>query len=148
MAATTANLCGDTMIGLFADTIRQAGGTVHDALVLLVGELAEYGQVSLAGVGRDDLSLCVPKTLGEWPRKQGIWCEFLKGLGYTLNRAWWDANVFDAKVYPVIGAANHNSDPDTQGRIVEQADCFELYGTDFCYTPSRSKLANVYGITD
>lgn len=128
----------------FVSLIRDAGGYFHPDLRLLVGDEAEHGKVSLAGVDKDTLSLKVPYILGETLEEKGPWLKFLEGLGYEFDLHFQLTHTFGDGFYPLIGAANHS---DTGGRLDYAQDCLILYGTDFCYSKRSSKRA-LHGIID
>ena len=130
------------MINALKKHIEQAGGYVHPGLVLLVGDEAEHGQVSLAGVPSSEKSLVVPYTLAEDRKREGIWCEFLQELGYVLDATFWLRHGFLHGVMPLLGAANHGHD----GRLVAYDDRLELYGTTFPYDSDPQRLKNTYDI--
>ena len=119
------------MIDRFTKLIEDAGGYVNPDLKLLVGDEAEHGMVSLAGVDSDVLSIIAPYTLAEPKERPGPWIEFLESLGYNCTTDdFFLANAFNCGFMPLLGAANHN---EIGGKLVETIDSFKLYGVDFTY---------------
>lgn len=131
------------MLEEFKKLIEDAGGYVNPKLQLLVGDEAEHGLVSLAGVPDDELSLRVPLSLEEPRRSPGPWIAFLTELGYEIDDTFWPRHFFTSGVLPVIGAANHNQQG---GKLLVKNDDIELYGIDFSYTKSKARLQSQWGI--
>ena len=115
---------------------------MNSSLILLVGDDALYGLISLSGVENGDLSLKVPYKLAEQVNKRGAWLNFLDSLGYVFDKHFQDTHTFGLGFFPLIGAANHS---DNGGRLEYKADCLELYGVDFCYSKRPDKRA-LHGI--
>ena len=120
------------MIERFVKLVESAGGFVHPHLQLLVGDAAEHGQVSLAGVPSDRQSLLVPWELEETPKKPGPWLQFLRGLGYDIESdEFLYHHSFSNQVMPLISAANHSDE--SPGSLEKGLHGMILHGTTFNY---------------
>lgn len=157
VAAEIAHLCGDTPTAQesvlspasLIQYVRDNGGFVHPDLQLLVGDEAEHGQVSLAGVDHDVLSLRVPTSLAEGLRDRGPWLEFVESLGAKVDAAYIASREFRHGVMPLASAANHNNGlHEPTGRVIDGHDFLELYGTEFCYGCDANQLRQVFGIVE
>lgn len=126
------------------ELIRSKGGYVNPKLKLLVGEEAEFGGVSLAGVPDDELSLHVPFCLQEYT--QGPWLTFLASLGYDIKHPLFvRCHSFGDGCYPILGAANHHKHDEPGGRLEHDSLGYKLYGCTFCYGNNDEYLARVWG---
>lgn len=132
------------MLSSFKQLIEDAGGFVHPALELLIGDDAQHGQVSLIGVLPDERSLFVPWSLAESRQYPGPWMQFLAKLGYAIySRDFEQHHSFASGFMPLIGAANHNP---KGGKLVETNDGLTLHGIDFKYSGDPAHLARMWGI--
>ncbi|MGB0849180.1 MAG: hypothetical protein ACPGSM_20770 [Thiolinea sp.] len=129
--------------------VRDNGGFVHPDLQLLAGDEAEHGQVSLAGVPNDTLSLRVPQSLAERMHSRGPWLDFCESMGATIDAKYIATREFRKGVIPIASAANHNSGK-FAGSVVDGKEFLELYGVDFPYggkNCKKSTLFKIFGIT-
>lgn len=155
VAAEIAHLCGDTPTAQesvlspasLIQYVRDNGGFVHPDLQLLVGDEAEHGVVSLAGVSRREMSLSVPLNLGETLKKRGPWLDFLESLGCVLTPRFVRQRRVISDVLPILSAANH-SNKKNRGRLVVTETHANLYGVDFSYSKHKPSLLRVWGIVE
>jgi len=126
---------------VFTKLITDTGGYVNPSLLLLVGDDALHGEVSLAGVPDDELALRVPLSLQETPNKEGAWTEFCRSLGQEIDAKWWATRE---PVMPLLAAVNHNDS--SKGRMTYALDFVELYGSETCYTKKPLRLKKIWGI--
>jgi len=131
------------MINQFKNLIEKAGGYVNPQLVLLVGDDALHGEVSLSGVPDNELALRVPLSLQETPNNEGPWTEFCRSLGQEIDVKWWATRE---PVMPLLAAVNHNAS--SSGQVTYVPDFVELYGSDICYTKKSLRLKRIWGIEE
>lgn len=157
-AAEIAHLFGDTPTAQesvlspasLIQYVRDNGGYVHPDLQLLVGDEAEHGQVSLAGVPHDVLSLRIPTALAERRlNDDSAWLRFVQSLGAVIDAHYIGTRSFRKGVMPLASAANHNSgEVKPAGKVIDGHDYLELYGVDFTYAASKEILEREFGIVE
>lgn len=131
-------------IDRFRDRIVAAGGFVHPDLRLLVGEEAEHGNVSLAGVADDELSLLVPDSVSETTKQPGPWMRFQESLGRVMDARFIRTHGVGNSIYPLFDAANHGPN----GRMEMVKGGIRLYGCEWIYSTNKALLQAVWGIVD
>jgi len=124
----------------FVQLIEEAGGYVNPSLILLVGEDALHGELSLAGVPDDELAIRVPYKLEEFFHSLGPWAKFCESLGQEITYQWYRARE---PLLPILSACGHS---DNGGKLIAAKDGWELYGTTCCYSEDKNVLRNLYGI--
>ena len=133
------------MLEEFRKLIEDAGGYVNPKLQLLVGDEAEHGLVSLAGVPDDELSLRVPYSLAEDAGNPGPWLALLVSLGYDIFHPYFSrAHNLGDGYYPLLGAANHRYTNEPGGFLTSLNGGYELRVCTFTCTEATKYLHEVW----